>query len=403
MKKNLTYIIGSSSLNHPYCCLFFTSLILTVARGITLPFLVVFLHLQRGLGIDETGYIITAGIMLGLFCSSLCGKVIKALNYKRSIILAMLLFSTSNVATSEFQNPVLIILFYALLNVAYSLYSVVLKLAISGAQESHKSRLFSVNYTMTNVGWVIGPLLGSFFSNLDGRMAFWISGVIGILIALFFTLYKVGLIEDKEKKEDIQCAAVVRGNRNHSINTLCLIILAGFIYSFCYGRFSSSITQVLTVIFDRETTYKIIMLLMVTNALFVIIFQIPLGSRVSKDNICLSSFIGSCGVIIGVMLFAGAGGHFTQWIAGMIFFSLGEILLNPVLYLMLDSLKTNTSKASLFSLQMLTGMGAAINPAATGWFVKHVSSGAIFMVIAFAAVIGFFLVTVALKDWRKYA
>ncbi|NGP93555.1 hypothetical protein G7B13_03095 [Klebsiella pneumoniae] len=67
MKKNLIHIIGGSGPTRPYYCLFLTSLILTVARGITLPFLVVFLHFQRGFGVDETGYIITAGIILGLF------------------------------------------------------------------------------------------------------------------------------------------------------------------------------------------------------------------------------------------------------------------------------------------------------------------------------------------------
>ncbi|MGC6160369.1 MFS transporter [Enterobacter ludwigii] len=390
-------------MNNPYRCLFFTSLILTVARGITLPFLVVFLHVQRGLGIDETGYIITAGIMLGLFCSPFCGKVIKVLNYKNSIILAMLIFSASNIAMSEFKNPVLIILFYALLNIAYSLYSIVLKLAISEADEINKSRLFSINYTMINIGWIIGPLLGGLLSSLDGRIVFWISGAIGVLIATSFILYTVGIIVDGRIKEDIQSASVERSHKNHSNTTLCLIILAGFIYSFCYGRFSSSITQVLTVKFDRETTYQIITWLMVTNALFVILFQIPLGSKVSKDNIGLSSFIGSCGVIIGVLIFAGAGERLTQWIVGMIFFSLGEVLLNPAQYLMLDSLKTNTNKAGLFSLQMLTGLGAAINPATTGWFVDNISSGSIFMVIAFAATIGFILIAVSLKDWRKYA
>ncbi|EJD0391698.1 hypothetical protein M1E46_004738, partial [Klebsiella pneumoniae] len=120
-------------------------------------------------------------------------------------------------------------------------------------------------------------------------------------------------------------------------------------------------------------------------------------------NVVLSSFIGSCSLIIGVMLFAGSFGHLTMWVTGMIFFTLGEVLLNPVQYLMLDSLKTNTSKASLFSLQMLTGVGAAINPAATGWLVENISSGSIFMVIAFAAITGFFLVALALKDWRRYA
>lgn len=403
MKKNLIRIIGGSGPTRPYYCLFLTSLILTVARGITLPFLVVFLHFQRGFGVDETGYIITAGIILGLFFSPLCGKIMELLNCKKCIILALLLFSASNIFMSELRSQYLIIFFYALLNLAYSLYSVVLKVVISDAEKINKSRLFSINYTMTNVGWVIGPLLGSLCSGLDGRIMFWISGVIGVLLASFFILYKVRLIEEKQLTKNAQYAPVETDHRNHSNNTLCLIILAGFIYSFCYGRFSSSITQVLTVIFDKETTYQIITSLMVTNALFVILLQIPLGSRVSKDNVVLSSFIGSCSLIIGVMLFAGSFGHLTMWVTGMIFFTLGEVLLNPVQYLMLDSLKTNTSKASLFSLQMLTGVGAAINPAATGWLVENISSGSIFMVIAFAAITGFFLVALALKDWRRYA
>lgn len=78
-----------------------------------------------------------------------------------------------------------------------------------------------------------------------------------------------------------------------------------------------------------------------------------------------------------------------MWVTGMIFFTLGEVLLNPVQYLMLDSLKTNTSKASLFSLQMLTGVGAAINPAATA-ACREYQFRSIFMVIAFAAITGFF-------------
>lgn len=69
---------------------------------------------------------------------------------------------------------------------------------ISDAEKINKSRLFSINYTMTNVGWVIGPLLGSLCSGLDGRIMFWISGVIGVLLASFFILYKVRLIEEKQ-------------------------------------------------------------------------------------------------------------------------------------------------------------------------------------------------------------
>ncbi|MCL0228936.1 MFS transporter, partial [Klebsiella pneumoniae] len=113
---------------------------------------------------------------------------------------------------------------------AYSLYSVVLKVVISDAEKINKSRLFSINYTMTNVGWVIGPLLGSLCSGLDGRIMFWISGVIGVLLASFFILYKVRLIEEKQLTKNAQYAPVETDHRNHSNNTLCLIILAGFIY-----------------------------------------------------------------------------------------------------------------------------------------------------------------------------
>ncbi|HBY2075477.1 TPA: MFS transporter, partial [Klebsiella pneumoniae] len=130
------------------------------------------------------------------------------LNCKKCIILALLLFSASNIFMSELRSQYLIIFFYALLNLAYSLYSVVLKVVISDAEKINKSRLFSINYTMTNVGWVIGPLLGSLCSGLDGRIMFWISGVIGVLLASFFILYKVRLIEEKQLTKNAQYAPV---------------------------------------------------------------------------------------------------------------------------------------------------------------------------------------------------
>ena len=189
---------------------------------------------------------------------------------------------------------------------------------------------------MTNVGWVIGPLLGSLCSGPR-----WSHNVLDLrsnrcfALLHFFILYKVRLIEGEaiNKKCSVR-SCWETDHRNHSNNTLCLIILLDLFILLLWQIFIKHNTGAYCNIWQGNhlPNYYVAD---GNKCAFCNFTQIPLGSRVSKDNVVLSSFIGSCSLIIGVMLFAGSFGHLTMWVTGMIFFTLGEVLLNPVQYLML--------------------------------------------------------------------
>ncbi|STL37335.1 major facilitator superfamily protein [Escherichia coli] len=60
------------------------------------------------------------------------------------------------------NNVTLVVLFFALINCAYSVFATVLKAWFAdNLSSTSKTKIFSINYTMLNIGWTIGPPLGT--------------------------------------------------------------------------------------------------------------------------------------------------------------------------------------------------------------------------------------------------
>ncbi|UJR57355.1 MULTISPECIES: MFS transporter [Pectobacteriaceae] len=384
-------------MKNKYFPLFLSSFFLTVSRGVTFPFLAVFLTTQRGLTLEMTGLVLTCGILSGLALSSFCGKLIGIAGNKGSATCSMIMFTVGYAGLSLSENLWLIVGSYTLTNLAYSVYSVVVKLEISGSDDSEKAHQFSVNYTFINIGWVAGPALGTLLLHINASLIFWVSAAISMILALLspwlFRSERTDAVVNRSNAPDYHSSQDVR--------RFIMIIFAGLLFSFCYGRFSSSISQILIATLSPEETYKIITLLLITNAVFVIVFQIPLGRRVNTCNLTVFNAVGAAGLITGVIIFSLAGTSGVTWITGMIFFSLGEVLLNPVQYLLADGIRYRFTRAGIFSVQTLTGIGGAVNPAITGWFVERFSPASFYYVMAVSAVGGGLMINASIKRGRK--
>lgn len=383
-----------------YFPLFLSSFFLTVSRGVTLPFLAVFLTTQRGLTLEATGMVLTCGILTGLVLTSACGKLIGFMKNSSSGAGAMIMFALGYAGLCLSDNLWLIVGSYALTNFAYSVYSVIVKLEISSSDDSEKAHLFSVNYTFINIGWVVGPALGSLLLHINDSLIFWLSAAISIILALLSPC----LFRSERPVTEVRRPTKSSDNSEHlnrqEALRFIIIIFAGLLFSFCYGRFSASISQVLIASLDQKETYEIITLLLITNALIVILFQIPLGRRINTGNLTTFNAVGTAGLIIGVLIFSQAGTSGIIWIGGMVFFSLGEILLNPVQYLLANGIRYKFTQAGIFSVQTLTGIGGALNPAVTGWFVERFSPASFYYVLTFSAVVGGLMINASIKRGR---
>ncbi len=81
---------------------------------------------------------------------------------KRYMLLAITAFASGFIAIPLVNNVTLVVLFFALINCAYSVFATVLKARFAdNLSSTSKTKIFSINYTILNIGWTIGPPLGT--------------------------------------------------------------------------------------------------------------------------------------------------------------------------------------------------------------------------------------------------
>ncbi|KAF0674274.1 transporter, partial [Salmonella enterica subsp. enterica serovar Worthington str. BCH-4719] len=97
-----------------------SSLLLTIGRGATLPFMTIYLNRQYGLGVDLIGYALTSALTIGVIFSLGFGILADKFDKKRYMLLAIIAFACGFIAIPMVHNVVLVVLLFALINCAYS-------------------------------------------------------------------------------------------------------------------------------------------------------------------------------------------------------------------------------------------------------------------------------------------
>lgn len=146
------------SLRRSTSALLASSLLLTIGRGATLPFMTIYLSRQYSLSVDLIGYAMTIALTIGVVFSLGFGILADKFDKKRYMLLAITAFACGFIAIPLVNNVTLVVLFFALINCAYSVFATVLKAWFAdNLSSTSKTKIFSINYTMLNIGWTIGP------------------------------------------------------------------------------------------------------------------------------------------------------------------------------------------------------------------------------------------------------
>ena len=144
------------SLRRSTSALLASSLLLTIGRGATLPFMTIYLSRQYSLSVDLIGYAMTIALTIGVVFSLGFGILADKFDKKRYMLLAITVFASGFIAIPLVDNVTLVVLFFALINCAYSVFATVLKAWFAdNLSSASKTKIFSINYTMLNIGWTI--------------------------------------------------------------------------------------------------------------------------------------------------------------------------------------------------------------------------------------------------------
>ncbi|MDP9689817.1 UNVERIFIED_ORG: MFS family permease [Pseudomonas mohnii] len=363
------------------------SLILTLARAITLPYLVIYLSGSFSLSVADIGLVVGSTLIIGSLLSLYGGFLVDKMSSYRLIL------GFSGVFTLGFLGTFLardLWLFYSclvLINLAYAVIDIAVKSGFGSLLPvTDRSEVFSIKYTLTNIGYAVGPFLGAAMAKLDISLPFLLSAGLG---AGFFIIYFVWGNRDlnvtDEAQQPVPFLAV--GKLLLQDYRLVCFTLGGLLSAVVFGQFSAYLSQYLVVIATPESTYQIISTIVATNALMVISLQYVIGRRISHRHLNLWLAAGLSMFMMGLAGFAQSTSTLL-WVISMAIFTIGEIIVFPVEYMFIDRIAPDNLRGMYYGAQNLSNLGAALGPVLCGVVLATQPPHYIFYMLALFIVAG---------------
>ncbi|NWB27935.1 MFS transporter [Pseudomonas gingeri] len=351
-----------------------SSLILTLGRAITLPYLVIFLSSQFSLGISEIGLVVGIALVAGSLLSVYGGYLTDKGSSFRLILSFTALFVLGFIGMCMTQRLWLFFVFLVLFNFAYSVIDVVVKATLGRVlPEAEQASVFSVRYTLINIGYAVGPFIGAGLAHLDMRLPFVVSALLGVVS--FLTYYNFG---------DRQLSPVDRARAPVSFvgvgrillrdKRLVCFTLGGLLSAVVFGQFTAYLSQYLVTTGTPEFAYSIISSVVAVNAVVVICLQFIVGKRITNQHLNLWLTAGFSLFLLGVTGFA-LSSTVLHWSLAMAVFTLGEIIVFPAEYMFIDRIAPQHLRGMYYGAQNLSTLGGALGPVLCGfalaWWAPH--------------------------------
>jgi len=355
-----------------------SSLLLTIGRGATLPFMTIYLNRQYGMNVEQVGYALTLALTIGVVFSLGFGILADKFDKKRYMVLAVSAFLIGFAAIPMVSHAGLVVLFFAMINCAYSVFSTVVKAYFSDTLgATAKAKIFSLNYSVINIGWTVGPPLGTLLVmynlNLPFLLAATCSAIPVVVIQLFVQRISVSA---REENSVAWSPSVLLQDR-----ALRWFTFSGFLASFVAGSFASCISQYLMSVADNEFAEKVVAVILPVNAAMVVTLQYAIGRRLNASNLRPLMTFGTVCFILGLVGFMLSGANLWFWGLAAAVFTIGEIIYAPGEYMLIDNIAPPGMKASYFSAQALGWLGAAMNPLMTGLILTSMPDWALFAIL----------------------
>lgn len=334
------------SLRRSTSALLASSLLLTIGRGATLPFMTIYLSRQYSLSVDLIGYAMTIALTISVVFSLGFGILADKFDKKRYMLLAITAFASGFIAIPLVNNVKLVVLFFALINCAYSVFATVLKAWFAdNLSSTSKTKIFSINYTMLNIGWTIGPPLGTLLVMQSINLPFWLAAICSAFPMLFIQIW----VKRSEKIIATETGSVWSPKVLLQDKALLWFTCSGFLASFVSGAFASCISQYVMVIADGDFAEKVVAVVLPVNAAMVVTLQYSVGRRLNPANIRALMTAGTLCFVIGLVGFIFSGNSLLLWGMSAAVFTVGEIIYAPGEYMLIDHIAPPGMKASYFS------------------------------------------------------
>ena len=334
------------------------------------------------------------GLGIGVLFSLGFGILADKFDKKRYMLIAVAFFICGFVAIPLVHSVVLVVFFFSLINCSYSVFSTVLKAYFSDTlAPTTKAKVFSLNYTFLNVGWTIGPPIGTLLVMQSINLPFWLAAICAAFPLLFIQRY----VERLKPAEITDTPVAWSPSVLLRDRALLWFTLSGLLASFVGGSFASCLSQYVLAIGDSSFAEKVVAVILPVNAAVVVTLQYAIGRKLTANNLRPLMTFGTVCYVIGLAGFMLSGDNLWFWGLAAAVFTLGEVIYAPGEYMLIDNIAPPGMKASYFSAQALGWLGAALNPLLTGQILTHFPPMMLFPIMMVTIVLAWLLIFRGIK------
>ncbi|SDU90330.1 MFS transporter [Pseudomonas mucidolens] len=357
------------------------TLMLTLAKAITFPYMVIYLSSHFALGISEVGLVIGSSLIVGSLLSVYGGFLVDRVNSYRLLLGLSLLFVLGFVGTLLARELWLFYSCLILINLAYAVIDIAVKAGFASLLPLEaRSEVFSIKYTLTNIGYAVGPFFGAMIAKADMSLPFVLSAVLGVG---FFLLYwrwgdrALATVDTTQKPVSFLAVGRVL-LRDHR---LVCFTLGGLLSAVVFGQFTAYLSQYLVTTSSAEYTYTVISAILTTNAVLVIALQYVIGRQISHRHLSRWLILGLGMFMLGVIGFA-LSTSVWWWVMSMAVFTVGEIIVFPAEYMFIDRIAPDSLRGMYYGAQNLSNLGAALGPVLCGLVLASLPAHYMFYMLA---------------------
>ncbi len=374
-----------------------SSLLLTIGRGATLPFMTIYLTRRYAMSVEAIGYAMTIALTIGVVFSLGFGIMADKFDKKRYMLVSVLIFILGFIAIPAVNNVALVVIFFAMINCAYSVFATVLKAWFADVlSPAEKARIFSLNYSFLNIGWTIGPPIGTLLVMYSLNLPFWLAAFCAAFPLVFIGRFVQRVAANTANGEPVAWSPSVLLRDK----ALFWFTLSGFLASFVSGSFASCISQYVLAVADSNVAEHVVAVVLPVNAALVVTLQYSIGRRLTAKNLRPLMTVGTVFFVAGLTGFMFSGVNLVVWGISAAVFTIGEIIYAPGEYMLIDNIAPPGMKASYFSAQALGWLGAAANPLATGLILTHLPHWSLFVILMAAIVLAWLMIIRGMSSKR---
>ncbi|MFC0417773.1 MDR family MFS transporter [Cytobacillus solani] len=366
--------------------LLFGTFLIALAQSMSLLFLPIYLVKELHMDPVVIGLTVGAGPLAATFGGFIAGIVSDRIGRRKVLLASLLLSSFSFLGFVFAETPIFLIILVILIGLSNSFFTPVAKALMGDVTDADKRvRVFSLRYVVNNLGFAIGPIIGAYLALSANEVPFLIAACLylGFTILLHILLKRFGIkqieAQDTEKITLRKSLSVLRSD-----TILLYFVIGGIICMVVHGQWSVTVSQYLEN--DFTNGVQLFAIILIANSVGVISMQYPITRWAEKRTPLFTIIIGCIFTAFGMLLFAFSG-NAVMFVISTIIFTLGEVLVIPAEYTLIDQITPKALRGTYYGAQSFNSLGSFIGPMLGGFMLKQFSGTAFFLTMALISIL----------------